>query len=72
MIVKVQLSLNTSPRKVLIYNRTKSIYFEDKACKELKSTMGNRNKVFFEAEFKEGTLSLGEEVEINATDKECF
>jgi hypothetical protein len=51
MIVKVQLSLNTSEatRQVLIYNKSRSILFEGLADSEVINAMNGEPKRFFQA-----------------------
>lgn len=49
-IVKVQLSLNRSPRTVLIYNEDRTVLYQGEASEDVVQLMGNYDKEFFFAE----------------------
>lgn len=51
MIVKVQLSLATTKgkRQVLVYNKKRTIEYEDDASPELINLLGDQPKAFFHA-----------------------
>ena len=49
MIVKVQISLGNSNKRVLVYNEDQSVMYEDKASKEILKKMKGRDKVYFKA-----------------------
>lgn len=64
-IVKVQLSLATNHAKqqVLVYNKDRSIFWQDTAGEEIIATMAGRPKAFFEAtRNKKGVIEIGAEV----------
>lgn len=52
MIVKVQISVGSSDGKkhMLIYNKDKSVMYEDEATDQVLKLMNGRPKLFFEAE----------------------
>lgn len=61
MIVKVQLSQYTTEdeQQVLVYNKSKSIFYEETASKKIIGMMAGRFKAFFKARLeKDGTLTL--------------
>lgn len=61
MIVKVQISLSTSAPcpQVLVYNKSKTVWYEGDAPKKVMSMMAGRYKAFFKAKReKDGSLTL--------------
>jgi DnaJ-class molecular chaperone len=64
-IVKVQLSLatNHAEQQVLVYNKDKSVFWQDVAGEDIVKTMAGRPKAFFSASRnKKGVIEIGEEV----------
>lgn len=61
IIVKVQLSLNSSDgvQHVLIYNKDKSIYYEDIADEAMIEAMAGKPKRYFNAELVDDRNSPG-------------
>ena len=56
MKVKVQQGLNNN--NILVYNKDKSIFYEGKMPKKVKKIMGNRLKVYFDAQMVGSKISL--------------
>ncbi len=63
-IVKVQISLGGSPRRVLIYNQDHTILYEANASRKLLRVMGKRLKAFFHFHMEGTIISLD-------TDERC-
>ena len=53
MIVKIQKSINPTGR-VLIYDQRQAFVYQGRLTKHLKQTLGNRLKVYVEAEIEDG------------------
>lgn len=64
MIVKVQLTLatTTGARQMLVYDRDKTLVYEDTASREVLSLMVDEDKAFFTAEVRHEILHLGARV----------
>lgn len=60
-IVKVQISLMTTDPKpqALLYNRDRSLFYQEEATPELIKRMNSNNKLFFFAHIVEGKFKLG-------------
>jgi len=52
MIVKVQISLFDSDKRILVYNKDESVMYEDKAPKEIIKRMKGKDKAYFKAHIK--------------------
>jgi hypothetical protein len=61
MIVKVQISLFSTEEgpQMLIYNKDKSVWYEDAAPDTLMMVMGSSNKKYFYAEIVDTKIQLG-------------
>jgi len=49
MIVKVQISLFGSDKRVLVYNKNETLTYENKAPKEIIKKMKGKDKAYFKA-----------------------
>jgi hypothetical protein len=67
MIVKVQVSLATTEpkRRVLVYNRSRSVQWEDEASADILKVMNGKAKAFFHATVSKKTkrLEIGAETD---------
>lgn len=66
MIVKVQVSLSTSDgvARCLVYNKDRSVTFEDNLSEDVAEVMDGRPKGYFRATIgPTGLLEIGDEVE---------
>ena len=67
MIVKVQISLaqTAAKRRVLIYNKARSVQWEDEASTEILKIMNGKAKAFFKATIRKSDrkLMLGNETD---------
>lgn len=64
MIVKVQQSLFTNEEEpqMLIYNKSKSVFYQAPLIPEVKELLGDRPKAYFKAKLVDSLIELHEEI----------